>query len=481
MTDAPSQLYGGAPACIVTEQGIIGCAMINPAAVESCRGLLPEHFIEPVHAAVWQRVLDLSDRGVPIQPTLLAASFSDDPLFSDGMTIRKYIARMVAEATTISGAGHYATALKELWALRSVAGLGQEVMRGWGGETPRELLAKSFDRLEEIRAGLVDMASSRPREAGDIGADVLAAAQVRANGGGERPPSTGLPDLDAKLPLRGLAPGSLLVIAGRTGMGKSMLLSSVARQAAKHSGVAFFSLEVGADEMSARMLADIIGNGPTYETILAGSMNAPELEAAFIANRELNSLPIRIDPTPSLTMGEIERKASAYAEHLSKKGIRLGLVVIDHLQIVKASTRYQGNRVGELGEISNLAKVVAKRLGCCVALASQVNRGVEKNSGGNDENKRPTMSDLRGSGEIEEAADCIGLLYRPAYYVERSPEFKSGDPAKEDELHRVRNDLELAIDKSRQGRTGLVNLWCDPGRSIVRCQTPFEHHAGARQ
>ncbi|WP_191320453.1 replicative DNA helicase, partial [Camelimonas fluminis] len=348
----------------------------------------------------------------------------------------------------------------------------------FGNAMPSDLLNAAFDQIEAIRADMIELTASRPRTAGDIGVDVLTAAEERARGGGMRAPSTGLPDLDAKLPMRGLAPGSLLVIGGRTGMGKSMLLSSMARQAAKNCGVAFFSLEVGADEMSARMMVDIAGNGPSYEEVLSGDLDNDRLEAMHLARRELERLPIMIDPRAGLNLGDIERSAASFADHIAKRDIRLGLLVIDHAQIVRASNRYQGNRVGELGEIANGAKVIAKRLGCCVALASQINRSVEKNG---DESKRPTIADLRGSGEIEEAADCIGLLYRPAYYIERSAKFKEGDPAAEDELHRVRNDLEMAIDKSRQGRTGNVRLWCDPARSIVRCRTPFESHAGARQ
>lgn len=468
--------YGGVPASVETEQGVIGTVLLNPGAIVSCRGLRAEHFIEPAHAAIWQRIVDFNERGELIEARLVSASFTEDPLFEGGPSVRAYIGRMIAEAPTISGVGYYSAALKEMWALRSIAGLGGDVLQSWGGAVPKDLLNHAFERIETVRADLAEMAVSRPREAGDVGKDILSAAQDRANGGGERPPSTGLPDLDARLPLRGLAPGSLLVIAGRTGMGKSMLLSSMARQAARHAGVVVFSLEVGAEEMSARMLADIMGNGPTYEDLLSGALTDAQMEAAHIANRELCTLPIMVDPSAGLTMGEIERKATSYAASIAKRDIKLGLVVIDHAQIVKASTRYQGNRVGELGEIANMAKVVAKRLNCCVALASQVNRSVEGR-----EDKRPTLSDLRASGEIEEAADCIGLLYRPAYYVERSPEFKAGDPGKQDELDRVRNQLEFAIDKSRQGRTGVVNLWCDPGRSIVRCLTPFERHAGERQ
>jgi len=466
-----------APACLQTEQALIGAVLLNPASIDKCRDIRPEHFFDPAHAAVWQRVMEFGERGERVEAPVIMASFNDAPIAENGMTMRRYIARMLAEATTITGAGYYAKAVKEMWALRSVTEIGAGVARQFGQAMPSDLLNAAFDQVEAIRADMIELAASRPRTAGDIGCDVLAAAQERAQGGGQRAPSTGLPDLDVKLPMRGLAPGSLFVIGGRTGMGKSMLLSSMARNAARNTGVAFFSLEVGAEEMSARMLSDIVGDGPTYEEILADKMDNAGLEAVHVANRTLARLPIMIDPRAGQTLGEMERAATSFADHIAKKDIKLGLLVIDHAQIVKAGVRYQGNRVGELGEIANGAKVLAKRLGCCVALASQINRSVEKNG---DESKRPTIADLRGSGEIEEAADCIGLLYRPAYYIERSAKFKEGDPGAQDELARAKNDLELAIDKSRQGRTGAVNLWCDPARSIVRCKSNFYDQSGGR-
>lgn len=470
MTAEPSSLPP--MVSIETEQGLIGMVLMRPASLDDCRDLRPEHFFEPTHAAIWQRILEFSERGERIDALLVAASFRDDST-DDGMTVRQYVGRMVAEAPAITGARTYAEFIKQAWALRALSSVGADVADQWGGTLPQLLLNDAFDRIEAIRAGLIEAATSRPRPVGDISAEVAIAAQDRATGKAPRAPSTGIPDLDAKLPMRGLAAGSLLVVAGRTGMGKSMFLSSLARQAARQSGVAFFALEVGAEEMSARMLADLIGDGPTYEEILSGSLTDTQLEAVHVASRDLQHLPIQIDPRPSLTMGDIERSSANFAASIAKRGIPLGLIVIDHAQIVRASSRYQGNRVGELGEIANQAKVLAKRLGCTVALASQVNRATEQR-----DDKRPTMADLRASGEIEEAADCIGLLYRPAYYVERSAEFKEGDPLALDEFAKVRNSLELAIDKSRQGRTGTVNLWCDPGRSSVRCLAHTEQRMG---
>jgi replicative DNA helicase len=477
MTSPVDQSTLSLPSSIDAEQAVIGAVLLNPDALIHCHGLEAQHFYEPAHSAIWQRIIDYSERGDRVAYTVLAASFRDGPIFVGGPSAKEYLAKLASEATTISGIGVHASLIRSTWALRQIVSVGGGVQQSWGGLIPEDMVRNSFEHLDEIRASLVQTSATRPRSISAIGRDVITRAADVLSGNGTQPPSTGLPDLDAKLPMRGLAPGSLFVVAGRTGMGKSMALASIARQAVKTTGVAFFSLEVGAEEMAARMIADAMGNGPTYEQILTGSISEQDLQRADEAfDRHIKGAPISIDASAGLTMGDIERRCSVLAGDLAREDKTLGLVVIDHAQIVKPSSRYQGNRVGELGEIANAAKVLAKRLNCCVALASQVNRSVEQK-----DDKRPTMADLRASGEIEEAADCIGLLYRPAYYVERSPEFKAGDPIKRDEFEAVKNVLELAIDKSRQGRTGVVNLWCDPSRSMVRCLTPVERHFGGRR
>jgi replicative DNA helicase len=149
-------------------------------------------------------------------------------------------------------------------------------------------------------------------------------------------------------------------------------------------------------------------------------------------------------------------------ERWRRAGIKPGLIAIDYLGLVRTSDRYRGNKVNEQGEIALGGKLMAGQLETCVLLLAQLNRGVESR-----DDKRPVMSDLRASGEIEEHADVVGLLYRPNYYDQRSTEVRNSDPAALDRMDRRKYDLDLGLDKNRLGPTMAVRLWCDVGRSAV--------------
>lgn len=241
------------------------------------------------------------------------------------------------------------------------------------------------------------------------------------------------------------------------------------KMATKGKGAAYFSLEVPADEIAARTICERIGaRGPVYGDVLAGRMTDDDLEKFIWASREAEKLPLHIDDAPAMTIQDIALATKKQAVKFDRAGTPLALVLIDHAQIVKGSSRYQGNRVGELGEIANGAKIMAKQLGCAVVLCCQLNRGVESR-----DDKRPMLSDLRASGELEEAADAVLMLYREAYYLERSQAFRNGDVAAVEMMGAVRNQIEIGIEKSRQGSTGRATLWCDPGRSILADQARY--------
>ena len=177
---------------------------------------------------------------------------------------------------------------------------------------------------------------------------------------------------------------------------------------------------------------------------------------------------MRIDATGGLTMPEIEARVRLDRERFKKEGKRLSVVFIDYLGLIRASDRYRGNKVHELGEVALAAKVMAKRLDCAVVLLAQLSRGVE----GRDD-KRPVMSDLRDSGNIEEHADFVGLLYRPAYYLERSPAYRNQEPEAVEEATAKKFDLDLIIGKNRLGPTYIVELWCDPAMSAIDNKAKF--------
>lgn len=133
------------------------------------------------------------------------------------------------------------------------------------------------------------------------------------------------------------------------------------------------------------------------------------------------------------------------------------MLCIDHMGLVTPSNRYAGNKVAEAGEVSGQARALAKELDCCVVLLCQLSREVEKR-----DDKRPIMSDLRWSGEIEQDAHVVAFLYREAYYLAQDP---NADPGK---ISAARNSLEFLIRKNRNGETADVRLWCSIAHSSIR-------------
>jgi len=145
---------------------------------------------------------------------------------------------------------------------------------------------------------------------------------------------------------------------------------------------------------------------------------------------------------------------------MAAAGVTLGVVCIDHMGLVTPSDRYAGNKVAEAGEVSGRARALAKELDCCVVLLCQLSREVEKR-----DDKRPIMSDLRWSGEIEQDAHVIGFLYREAYYLAQDPD------ADHNKLVDARWAMEFLIRKNRNGATDDVRLWCSIAHSSIRDNT----------
>jgi len=155
-------------------------------------------------------------------------------------------------------------------------------------------------------------------------------------------------------------------------------------------------------------------------------------------------------------------RARLACDRWRRQGVKPGLIGIDYLGLVRTGDRYRGNKVDELGEIAKQAKILAGQLEVPVLLLAQLNRGVE----GRDD-KRPVMADLRASGEIEEHADVVGLLYRPFYYTQRDPRYRDRDPTAMVEIEKRKHDLDVGLDKNRLGPTTVVHLWCDVAKSAV--------------
>lgn len=258
---------------------------------------------------------------------------------------------------------------------------------------------------------------------------------------------TGFFDLDRMT--SGMQAGDLIVLAARPSMGKTALAINIAENVALNEGlpVAVFSMEMGASQLAIRIVGSI---GRIDQTRLrTGKLLDEEWPRLTEAVERLRNVSLSIDETPSLTPAELR----ASARRLARSCGKLGLVVVDYLQLMSGSSGGDGdNRATELGEISRGLKMLAKELQCPVIALSQLNRGVEQRT-----DKRPMMSDLRESGAIEQDADVIMFIYRDDYYNKDSK-----DPGV----------AEIIIGKQRNGPTGMVKL------TFLKPITKFESYAG---
>ena len=259
---------------------------------------------------------------------------------------------------------------------------------------------------------------------------------------------TGFIDLDRMT--SGLQAGDLVVLAARPSMGKTAFAINIAEHVALNEGlpVAVFSMEMGASQLAVRIVGSIgrINQGH----LRTGKLTDDEWPRLTEAIEKLRNVSLHIDETPGLTPSELR----ANARRLSRQCGKLGLIVVDYLQLMSGSSSDGGdNRATELGEISRGLKMLAKELQCPVIALSQLNRSVETRT-----DKRPMMSDLRESGAIEQDADIIMFIYRDEYYTK--------DACKEPGV------AEIIIGKQRNGPTGVVKL------TFLNTLTRFESMAG---
>lgn len=445
---------------IEAEQSLLGAVLVNNEAYEVVQGIVESaHFFEPIHREIFDIAGKLIQLGKVANPVtmlpFIAAGFD-----MGGMTVREYVARLAAEATTIVNAKDFARAIRDLADRRTVADVGM-ALKDTAAPDVAELAAWGVDVLDSIVADRSMTGAPAVSLDTAIANAVDKTALAYQNEGKLTGIPTGLTDLDQRT--LGAHPGNLIVMAGRPGMGKTALAVTIARNKAKakYRGI-FFSLEMADDELAMRMLSDeCYDTGKLeYWQIRSGKYHERYFERIMEAGERLKNLPLKIEQQPALTVAQIGARARQF-----KRRHGLDYLIIDHLGLIRASGRYAGNKVNETGEITGSLKALAKELGIPIYLLAQLNRGVEAR-----EDKRPSLGDLRHSGDIEQDADTVIMLYRPAYYLAKKA---PGAGTSEyliwaEEMEKVHDRLDAIIEKQRSGPVGTVRLFCDIGSNAIR-------------
>jgi replicative DNA helicase len=452
------------PVSIDVEQAVLGTIMTSPDALSRVSAVLEVgHLFDPFHAQVYEIISTLAEHG-KLASILTVPSFLPPEVPGTKIKTKVYMARLAAESVPADMAVEYAKHLRELAHRRRIAEISAQMVPDAATDAAK-LASEAIEALDTVVSASSSWALPAASMAQVMVRSVDKIAKAYANDSRIIGIPTGLRDLDTKM--GGLHPESLVILAGRPGMGKSAVLLNLLRGAAQKGWRSLvFSKEMSAEELGERMISDYLfnlrhidrlpyshlRNGNFHENMFAYVREAAEATAP---------LPIDVEEQPGLTMSQIATRARRY----KRKHGRLDILAIDHLGLIKASGRYQGNRVNEIMEITGAAKALAKELKCCVLLLSQLSREVERR-----DDKRPVLADLRDSGSIEQDADAVIFLYREAYYLASSePTPGTEDHVKwQQRCELAHNKLIAIIAKQRMGPTGSIELFCDIGMNAVR-------------
>jgi replicative DNA helicase len=382
--------------------------------------------------------------------------------------VSHYLARLAAEATTVINAHDYGRTVYDLALRRALIGIGEDVVNQ-AYDSPVD--ASPNDQIEETERRLFALAEQGRDDKGfqDFNKALFTAIDMAANAyrrdGGLSGISTGLRDLDQRL--GGLQASDLVIVAGRPGMGKTALATNIAFNIAKahtvetdeqgntktaNGGmVGFFSLEMSAEQLATRVVAEQSGI-PSYK-IRQGRITEDEFYKLTDVAREIERVPLFIDQTGGLSINQVAARARRL-----KRTKGLDVLVIDYLQLLSGSSKKGDNRVQELTEITTSLKALAKELHVPVVALSQLSRQVESR-----DDKRPQLSDLRESGSIEQDADVVMFVYRDEYYLKnREPKPGTEEHFKwQAEMEQSHGRAEVIIGKQRHGPTGTVQLQFD--------------------
>lgn len=441
------------PTNLEAEQAVLGAILVNNLAYHGVSELLrPDHFADPMHAALYDATVKLMNRGQAVNPFSLKAYVESLPGLKDaGGT--SYLAKLATLSVTVADAGSAARVVRDAALRRGIVGVASEAMQDAchpiAEDTAADQIGRIEKRLYELAEGHTD--GGFATFTSSLSAAVKGAEAAHQRDGQLSGVTTGLRSLDRLL--GGLHKTDLVILAGRPSMGKSALSANIAVAAAKAhrttqtpegpvtvdgARVGFISLEMSAEQLATRIISEHAGI--SSHKVRKGELNAAEFDRLLSAGQMFESLPLFIDDTPALSLSAIRNRARRLQRQHGCE-----LLVIDYLQLIEPDERRRnGNRVEEVSAITKGLKAIAKELDVPVLALSQLSRAVE-----NRVDKRPQLSDLRESGSIEQDADVVMFVYREEYYLERQ-----GQPVPPD----IAGRAEILVEKQRHGPIGALKM-----------------------
>jgi len=409
---------------------LLGAMLISREAIDAAADILSEaDFYSPANGRVFDAIMSLHGRGQPADPVTVA-----DELDRAGSLERiggpAFLITLQAGTPAIGNAARYARIVADHALLRRLAKVGGDITE-LAYSLPADV-AEAVDAAEQVmfdvrpRADTLDAHSLR-----EVLGEWLDVVEERVATGGRIEHPMGWYDLDYTH-LGGLHPGRLVVVAARPGMGKTSMAGALAVNVAKRGEpVVFFSIEMGRDELAGRMVASAAGL--VGSDLSRGEVVPRDWDRITSAMGPLGALPLTIIDSTPITLLSVR---SALRRAIARLG-RVGLVVIDYLQLMTGRSRAE-NRQVEVAELARGLKLLSKEMAVPVVVLAQLNRSVEARA-----DKRPSLADLRESGEIENSADQVVFIYRDELYNPKTPD---------------RGIAELIVSKNRHGPTGTVKI-----------------------
>ncbi len=452
------------PHDIEAEEILIGSLLSDNKAIESIEnGLMDFHFSIPMLGRIYKAIFELVNKDQIANPLTLEHYFSDDEAFLE-CGGKEFLVKISEGNLGISLIKDYSDLLIELFNKRELIKLANEII---SNSRKMEYNKNSLDLIEEIEANLYNLTENKNDNMQrllsfkeTISAAMVTAENAHKNKGQLSGISSGFIAVDDLL--GGLHKSDLIVLAGRPSMGKTALATNMAFSAAsqkveRKNSVAFFSLEMSAEQLANRILAE--QSGLSSDQIRRGKLSKDNFGTLKKISDQISDNSLYIDDTPAISVATLKTRARRLKRKIDGE---LGLIVVDYLQLMRGTRRFE-SRVQEISEITQGLKSVAKELDVPVLALSQLSRAVEQR-----EDKRPHLADLRESGTIEQDADVVMFIYRQEYYEERAEPKSGGSETSlafheryvkwQENLEKCKNLADIIIAKQRHGPIGSVQL-----------------------
>jgi len=436
------QLESKAVRNVEAEAAVIGAMLADNTLIDRfADGLVAIDFYEQLHGRLFEAIVREHSLGKNVSPVTLKPYFHEDPALQElgGMGYLVTLTNILAAGAALS----LIAQIKDMARRRALVDALHDAAD----------MAGDMNRSREEVVAAVDAAIT-PEEGADGGIVQISAHDAfwemveESNNHASGVTAPAIPSFNEAMgPAR---PHHLCILAGRPGMGKTCAAMSYALSAAENGhGVLFVSLEMSRNELMQRAASDMIFDGQygvPYEAIRDNNLTDNARRRLHDCGSRLRDMPFHIVDAGSLTIGRLNMIVRRYKRRMEAKGTPLELVVVDYLQLVRPDGRTNGP-VEAVSEVSRGLKAIAKTHDVAVMALAQLNRGVEQR-----EDKRPKLSDLRDSGQIEQDADAVVFLYRDEYYL-RLAGAGSDMEKHERALDACRGKIEFICAKRRNGET----------------------------